>query len=194
MNCNRCGKPIEYIRGTYARTRKGYHHINCTLIPKDDRIGPGVPEFRKELEDIHAMFETELVLRKRIAELEAELAKCRLKWQTGTERPEIVCLCGSTRFKDVFDFQNYDLTMSGVIVLTVGFFVHSSGNQHGEHIGCTPEQKKNLDELHKRKIDLCDRIFVLNVGGYIGESTRSEIDYAHKHGKPVSYLEPPAEE
>lgn len=129
-------------------------------------------------------------LEKRIAELEAELAKCKLKWKTGKQVPEIVCLCGSTRFKDTFDDQNYHLTMSGSIVLTVGFFMHASGNRHGESIGCTPEQKKALDELHKRKIDLCDRVFVLNVGGYIGESTRSEINYAHKNGKPVTYLEP----
>jgi cell division protein FtsB len=60
---------------------------------------------------------------------------------------------------------------------------------HGEQAGCTPEQKIALDELHKRKIDLADEVLVLNVGGYIGESTRSEIEYARKLGKPVRYLE-----
>jgi hypothetical protein len=103
-------------------------------------------------------------------------------------RPKIVCLCGSTRFKDAFDEANYRLTMQGYIVLSVGFFMHATGNKHGESIGATPEQKVALDELHKRKIDLCDEVFVLDVDGYIGESTRSEISYAVAHGKPVEYL------
>ena len=46
-----------------------------------------------------------------------------------------------------------------------------------------------LDDMHKRKIDMADEIFVINVGGYIGESTRSEIKYAQATGKPVRYLE-----
>jgi hypothetical protein len=106
--------------------------------------------------------------------------------------PKIVCLCGSTRFKDAFEEANYRETMVGRIVLSVGFFMHASGNKHGESIGATPEQKIALDELHKRKIDLCDEVLVLNVGGYIGASTRSEIDYAIAHGKPVRYQEPDA--
>lgn len=103
-------------------------------------------------------------------------------------RPRIVCLCGSTRFHKEFVEQNYKETMKGNIILSVGFFMHS-GEAHGEHIGITPDQKEGLDELHKRKIDLADEIFVLNKDGYIGSSTRSEIDYAIKHGKPVRYLE-----
>ena len=102
------------------------------------------------------------------------------------KRPTVVCLCGSTRFKTTFDRANYEETMAGRVVLSVGFFVHS---EHGESVGCTAEQKSQLDELHKRKIDLCDEVLVLNVGGYIGQSTKSEIDYAVTHGKPVKYLE-----
>lgn len=105
------------------------------------------------------------------------------------ERPDIVCLCGSTRFKDAFDEANYQETMAGRIVLSVGFMMHASGNRHGQDVGATPEQKIALDNLHKRKIDLADEVFVLNVGGYIGDSTRSEIDYAVSRGKPVRYLE-----
>lgn len=104
-------------------------------------------------------------------------------------RPKIVCLCGSTRFKDAFDEANYQETMAGRIVLSVGFIMHATGNKHGEGVGATPEQKIALDELHKRKIDLADEVLVLNVGGYIGSSTRSEIDYAIAHGKPIRYLE-----
>ena len=53
-----------------------------------------------------------------------------------------------------------------------------------------PGVKEMLDDMHKRKIDMADEIFVINVGGYIGESTRSEIAYAEKTGKKVNYLEP----
>lgn len=104
--------------------------------------------------------------------------------------PKIVCLCGSTKFFDAFQKANYKLTMEGIIVLTVGFYPHAPQSFHGEGVGATSEEKVKLDELHKRKIDLADEIFVLNVGGYIGSSTRSEIDYAINTGKPVVYLEP----
>lgn len=102
-------------------------------------------------------------------------------------RPTVVCLCGSTRFKRAFLEANYRLTARGVVVLTVGWFSHEDDD------GARPPTKNEilaLDELHKRKIDMCDEVFVLNVGGYIGESTRSEIAYAHRLGKPVAYLEP----
>lgn len=107
-----------------------------------------------------------------------------------TKRPEVVTLCGSTRFYEAFQEANYRLTMEDKIVLSVGFYPHSSELAHGQSLECDDEQKKKLDELHKRKIDMSDRIFVLNVGGYIGESTRSEIWYAQAQGKPVDYLEP----
>jgi hypothetical protein len=107
------------------------------------------------------------------------------------ERPIIVCLCGSTRFFDAFQKANYEETMAGRIVLSVGFYPHCSERAHGESVGCTVEQKAALDELHKRKIDLADEIYVLNVDRYIGESTMSEIKYAEGRGKPVRYLEPP---
>jgi hypothetical protein len=106
-------------------------------------------------------------------------------------RPEIVCLCGSTRFYDEYQQANYDLTMQGHIVLSVGFYPHAKAEHgHGEGVGHGSTEKVLLDELHKRKIDLADWVFVLNVGGYIGESTWSEIRYARRWGKPVHYLEP----
>lgn len=106
-------------------------------------------------------------------------------------RPTIVCLCGSTRFYKEFQRANYEETMSGRIVLSVGFYMHAAQDAHGEHLGCTPEQKIALDELYKHKIDLADEVLILNVGGYIGSSTRSELDYALAHGKTVRYLEDP---
>lgn len=107
--------------------------------------------------------------------------------------PEVVVLCGSTRFYPEFQHANFRLTMEGRIVLSVGFYAGSPeqmATEHGEGVGITPEQKIELDELHKRKIDLASWVFVLNVGGYIGDSTRSEIEYAEATGKPVYYLEP----
>lgn len=106
------------------------------------------------------------------------------------EMPTIVCLCGSTRFYEQFMRANYELTMQGKIVLSVGFFMHSAEAAHGEQWGCTPEEKIALDELHKRKIDLANEILVLNVGGYVGESTTSEILYAEARGKTIRFLEP----
>jgi hypothetical protein len=107
-------------------------------------------------------------------------------------RPAIVCLCGSTRFYEAFQRANYEETMSGRIVLSVGFYMHSAEQAHGETLGCAPEQKLMLDELHLRKIDLADEVLILNVGGYIGDSTRRELAYARKHGKQVRFLEPEA--
>jgi len=100
------------------------------------------------------------------------------------EKPEIVCLCGSTRFYESFREANYQLTLAGKIVLSIGCDTHSD-----DGLGISDKQKTMLDELHKRKIDLADRVFVLNVGGYIGGSTRSEIEYAERFGKPIDYLE-----
>jgi hypothetical protein len=105
--------------------------------------------------------------------------------------PLIVCLCGSTRFFKEFQEENFKETMKGNIVLSVGFYPHAQKEaHHSEDVGITKEQKIELDELHKRKIDLADEIYVLNKGGYVGESTRSEIAYAMRFGKPVRYLEP----
>lgn len=105
--------------------------------------------------------------------------------------PRIVCLCGSTRFYEQFQKSNYEETMKGKIVLTVGVYPHSQRQSKQPEVGFTPEQKNMLDELHKRKIQLADEILVLNVGGYIGESTRSEIEYARQFHKEIRWLEDP---
>lgn len=109
-----------------------------------------------------------------------------------TCRPSIVVLCGSTRFYDAFQQANYDLTMRGKIVLSVGFYPHfkAEAGGHGEGVGHDSAEKVALDELHKRKIDLADEVYVLNVDDYIGDSTRNEIAYARAHHKPVTFLVP----
>ena len=98
----------------------------------------------------------------------------------------VITLCGSTRFKEQFLEAQKRLTLEGNIVISVGLFGHS-----GDDEVWTPGTKEMLDNMHKRKIDMADAIYVINVGGYIGESTRSEIEYAEKNGKTVMYLEKP---
>ena len=99
---------------------------------------------------------------------------------------KVVTLCGSTRFKDTFMEVQKRLTLQGCIVISVGLFGHA-----GDEEVWTEGTKEMLDDMHKRKIDMADEIFVINVDGYIGSSTRSEIEYARKTGKPVRYLEIP---
>ena len=102
---------------------------------------------------------------------------------------KVITLCGSTRFKEAFMEQQKRLTLEGNIVISVGLFGHS-----GDDEVWNEGTKELLDDMHKRKIDMADEIFVINVDGYIGESTRSEIDYATGKGMPVWYLEEPAHE
>ena len=97
---------------------------------------------------------------------------------------KIITLCGSTRFKEEFLQAQKELTLQGNIVISVGLFGHS-GDEEVWNDGV----KEMLDDMHLRKIDMADEIFVVNVGGYIGESTRREIAYADAHGKKVNYLE-----
>ena len=96
----------------------------------------------------------------------------------------VITLCGSTRFKDQFLEAQKRLTLEGNIVISVGLFGHS-----GDEEVWTEGTKEMLDDMHKRKIDMADEIYVINVGGYIGSSTRSEIEYAKSHGKGIRYLE-----
>jgi hypothetical protein len=104
---------------------------------------------------------------------------------------KIITLCGSTKFKDEFIKAQKDLTLKGNIVISVGLFGHSGDDEVWENMdeGTLTKTKEMLDDMHKRKIDLADEIFVINVGGYIGESTKSEIEYAKSAGKKVNYLE-----
>lgn len=96
------------------------------------------------------------------------------------DRPEIVCICGSMRFVAEIRVANRDLTLAGAIVVAP-----EEVNQV-----VSGEQKVALDALHRHKIDLADRVLVVNPGGYVGESTRREIDYARATGKPVSFTHP----
>ena len=96
----------------------------------------------------------------------------------------VITLCGSTRFKDAFLEVQKRPTLEGNIFISVGLFGHS-----GDDDVWMEGTKEMLDDMHKRKIDMADAIYVINVGGYIGESTQSEIEYAQRNGKTIEYLE-----
>lgn len=98
---------------------------------------------------------------------------------------KVVTLCGSTKFKEEYIKAQKNLTLQGNIVISVGLFGHS-----GDAEVWTEGTKEMLDDMHLRKIDMADEIFVINVGGYIGSSTRREIEYATNQGKKINYLVP----
>lgn len=100
-------------------------------------------------------------------------------------RPKIVCLCGSLRFIEKFkEVESQSVIEGNIVLLPCCMFVDIQ-----RQYGAASSYKKLADDLHKRKIDLCDEVFVLNVGGYVGESTLSEIEYAKSIGRVVRYLE-----
>jgi len=105
-------------------------------------------------------------------------------------KPKVICLCGSTRFTDEMLVKQWELTKQGFIVLSWSALPdwYFSGDDKA-HIGDQEGVKEIVDEVHLRKIDLADEVFVLNIRGYIGESTQREINHATKLGKPIYYKE-----
>ena len=101
----------------------------------------------------------------------------------GTHRPNVVCLCGSTRYRKEFEDTNRDLTLDGNIVLTVGNFSHAE-------LALSTASKEALDALHLRKIEMADEVFVVNPTGYAGHSTLREIAHAERLGKRVTFMAP----
>lgn len=102
----------------------------------------------------------------------------------------VITLCGSTKFPDQFKSEMKRLALEGTIVLSVSFFGHDGDLSEEECTDGHPT-KTMLDDIHKRKIDMSDGIHVINVDGYIGTSTLSEIEYAILNGKTVTYMEEP---
>jgi hypothetical protein len=132
------------------------------------------------LAHIDTMLETEAVLTRQRDKAVNDLAVyLNKRYPNHTIR----CLCGSTKFKAEFERANAEMTAQGFIILAPGFYAHADG------VELDGETKARLDRLHLRKIDLADDVYVINVGGYIGESTKKEIAYAVSKGVPVHYLE-----
>ena len=98
----------------------------------------------------------------------------------------VVTLCGSTKFEEEFLQVQKELTLQGNIVISVGFFGRPDDKKEWDD-----DIKEMLDDMHKRKIDMANEIYVINKGSYIGSSTKSEIEYAESTGKGVRYLENP---
>ncbi len=96
---------------------------------------------------------------------------------------KVICLCGSTKFKEDFIREQQRLTLQGNVVLSVGVFGHA------DNVSITDSVKVLLDDIHRQKIDMSDEIFIINKNDYIGVSTQKEMDYALACGKPVSYME-----
>lgn len=97
-------------------------------------------------------------------------------------RPEVVCLCGSARFADELRAAERALSLAGAVVLAPVLLAPGDELPAG--------QRAALGALHLRKIDLADRVLVVDPGGYVGESTRREIAYARAAGTPVSFTHP----
>lgn len=111
------------------------------------------------------------------------------------KKPKIICICGSTRFADLHAIARWEFEKNGEnICLMINYlpewYAEEQGWNKHDHFGEQAGNKDILDELHFRKIDLSDELFIINQHGYIGESTRNEINYAIKKGKPIKYLEP----
>ena len=108
-------------------------------------------------------------------------------------KPKVIVICGSTRFADLHSIAKWNFEKAGNICLMINYlpmwYAKEQSLKGFHHFAEQAEVKELLDELHLRKIDLSDEIFVINKDGYIGKSTRAEIDYAKAKGKPVRYLE-----
>jgi hypothetical protein len=126
----------------------------------------------------------EFTLASAFTEDESKIATDAVRADRAHARPIVVCLCGSTRFIDYFHAAGWVETLRDRIVLSVGVVLRGDGPHQGEKLGV----KEKLDELHKRKIDLADEILVLDVDGYIGDSTMGEIRYAQETHKPMRFL------
>jgi hypothetical protein len=107
---------------------------------------------------------------------------CEIALNTANNRftAPIVCMIGSTRFRQAWITENARLTKLGYNVLSVGVFSHFESLR--------ADEKLALDRLYKSKIDLCDWVWVLNVGGYVGAGTVDEIKYAEQRRKPIRFL------
>ena len=110
------------------------------------------------------------------------------------KRPLVTTLCGSTRFPDAFALANMHLSLQGRIVIGLGMQGHADDPRGARFLTSDGDEskpeKRGLDVLHFRKIDLSDTIYVVNVGGYVGSSTRREIAYAESQGKTVEWMFP----
>lgn len=169
----------EYIIVSFERPKEyGFDTVifelpSCNIVKKDGHY----------TDDEIAIFKTVVERGVRYFFNSARKGKLQNDKPIVTNKYKIITLCGSIIFKDEFMRVQEKLTLDGNIVLTPNFFNNIKKEDIDE------KTKKMLDEMHKQKIDLSDEIYVINVGGYIGESTKNEIEYAKARGKEVSFME-----
>ena len=168
----------EYIKVSFERpTENGFDTVvfelpSYEIVEQDGNYSKEeIKEFRETVEkSAHLFFKY------------AREGRIQSSESLNKNKYKIITLCGSIKFKDEFIKIQEKLTLDGNIVLTPNFFNSIKKENIDE------KTKKMLDEMHKQKIDMSDEIYVINVGGYIGESTKNEIEYAKEKGKRISYL------
>lgn len=135
----------------------------------------------------HALFKIGYIqivlLNAHVKQFDAILFKNRPTYLNGKHKT--ITLCGSTKFKEQFLAAQKRLTLEGNVVISVGLFGHS-----GDEQAWSENTKTMLDEIHTQKIAMADQIFVINKNGYVGESTKKQIQYATSNNKIIKYLEP----
>lgn len=129
---------------------------------------------------------------KQIQELERKLSS--RPWRDFFNKgPKIICICGSSRFVDIAAVAAWNFEKQGAIALSMCLLPEWYGRETGKtehhHYAEQENVAEILDELHLRKIDLADSVFIVNKDGYIGDRTRKEIEYAQSLGKPITYME-----
>lgn len=107
--------------------------------------------------------------------------------QPGEGAPKVVTLCGSTRFEADFAEANQRLTLQGCVVISLGMFSLPDLPDY-DWSADRLDLRGQLGRSHLHKIRMADEVYVVDPGGYLGESTRREIAYAESLDKPVRYL------
>lgn len=185
---------IPNIRGKVRRYKQielTYYDENSNKITKQLR-GFFARLVQHECDHLDGINFIEKVISNNGFATKENIEKYRLRDKEYNENKyKVITLCGSTKFKDEFIKAQKELTLQGNIVISLSLFGHSDDSEVWENMdeGTSTKTKKMLDEMHRRKIDMSDEIFVINVGGYIGDSTKNEIEYAKRKGKIVKYLE-----
>lgn len=105
--------------------------------------------------------------------------------RTARDEFTVITLCGSVRFREELERLAAELTLAGHVVLAPTALAPSTE--------LDVEERARLGRIHLQKVGMADEVLVVNVGGYVGESTRREIAHARSRGVPVSFLEPPAD-
>lgn len=167
---------LEYTQYVSERASDAHRHDIETMLAISELID-GILRFKEDLTV------GESIAVGAYEALRKAYPKLQLFWSffDGQERPKIICLCGSTKFKDQYLEATWQFTLAGYIVLSVGGFQHADG------LTIPPYQKAELDKLHLAKIDLADIVYVIDKGGYIGSSTQREVAHALKRGKRIRY-------